>query len=82
MLAAAAATQNAAQGGLLLGVFGLGRVLPLFFAGLSVQFVRRIEAVAPYVPVLEKVFGVFFLGLGSYYLYQAWLFVRQSVAPG
>ena len=81
VLTAAAATQDVAQGALLLFVFGLGRTLPLFLAGLSAAFVQRIEAVAPYVPVFEKVFGVLFLGLGSYYLYLAWVFVRLSIAP-
>lgn len=81
VLTAAAATQDVAQGGLLLVVFGLGRTLPLFFAGLSAQVVRGIEAVAPYVPVFEKVFGMLFLGLGVYYVYQAWMFFRLSLTP-
>ncbi len=57
------------SGGLLLVVFGLGRALPLLIAGLSADFVKRIEVVASYMPYLERVFGFVFLGLGGYYLY-------------
>lgn len=76
VMTAAAATGNIWHGGLLLLVFGLGRALPLFVAGLSTEFVKRIEAVSTYMPYLERVFGVVFLGLGGYYLYQAWEFFQ------
>lgn len=76
VLTAAAATQSVAHGGLLLLVFGLGRTLPLFFAGLSAALVRRIEALSSYVPYLEKVFGVLFVGLGGYYLSEFWAVLR------
>ncbi len=78
VLTAAAATQSIGYGGGLLFVFGLGRVLPLFFAGLFAALVKHIEVVSRYMPMLEKVFGVMFLGLGGYYLYQAWAFFRMS----
>ena len=81
VLTAVAATQKVAQGMLLLFVFGLGRTLPLFLAGLSAAFVRRIEAVAPHVSVFEKACGVLFLGLGSYYLYQVWTLIGLSILP-
>ena len=77
VLTAAAATRSVVYGGVLLLVFGLGRALPLFFAGLFAQWVKRIEVVSRYMPMLEKVFGVMFLGLGGYYLYQAWAFVQM-----
>ena len=76
VLTAAAATQSVVYGGVLLLAFGLGRALPLFFAGLSAALVKRIEVVSRYMPMLEKVFGVMFLGLGGYYLYQAWVFAQ------
>lgn len=67
---AAAGTGRIWYGGLLLLVFGLGRALPLLIAGLSADFVKRIEVVASYMmPYLERVFGFVFLGLGGYYLY-------------
>ena len=71
VMTAAAATGSIWYGGLLLLVFGLGRALPLLVAGLSAEFVKRIEAVSNYMPYLERVFGVVLLGLGGYYLYRA-----------
>ncbi len=50
MMTAAAATGSIWYGGLLLLVFGLGRALPLLIAGLSGDFVKRIEVVASYMP--------------------------------
>ena len=79
-MTAAAATGSIWYGGLLLLIFGLGRALPLLVAGLSAEFVKRIKAVSPYVPYLEKVFGVVFLGLGGYYLYKAWEFFQPYLA--
>jgi hypothetical protein len=29
------------------------------------------------MPMLDKTFGVVFLGLGGYYLYRAWTFVQM-----
>ena len=75
-MTAAAATGSIWYGGVLLLVFGLGRALPLLIAGLSADFVKRIEVVATYMPYLERVFGVVFLGLGGYYMYMAWEFFR------
>jgi cytochrome c-type biogenesis protein len=76
VLTAAAATQSIVYGGILLLVFGLGRVIPLFFAALSAELVKRIEAVSRYIPRLEKAFGVVFVLLGIYYLSQAWIFIQ------
>ena len=76
VLTAAAATQNVVKGSLLLLVFGLGRVVPLFFVGLSTTLAARLEPVARRMALFERAFGVVFVALGGYYLYQAWLFFR------
>lgn len=76
VLTATAATQSVVYGGLLLLVFGLGRTVPLFVAGFSAVLLQRLEALAQYSIVFEKTFGVIFLGLGGYYLFQFWPVVR------
>jgi cytochrome c biogenesis protein CcdA len=77
VLTAAAATQSIVHGGVLLLVFGLGRILPLFLAALSSTLVKRIEAVSRHIPGLEKTFGGVFVLLGIYYLFQAWVFFTE-----
>lgn len=80
MLTAATATQSFVYGGLLLLAFGLGRTLPLFFAGFSAALVRRLHAVSRHAAGLEKALGVVFLALGGYDLYLAWTFVQALLA--
>ncbi len=72
VLTAAAATQSVVQGGVLLFVFGIGRVLPLLGAGLSAGLLRRLQAGSRFAPYLEKACGLAFVALGLYYWYLTW----------
>ena len=70
VLTAASATQQVWYGGLLMFFFGLARAVPLLLAGLLTGVVTRLQVVTRYSKVVERAFGIMFIGLSAYYLYE------------
>lgn len=70
VLTAAAATQQIWYGGLLMFFFGLARAVPLLLAGLLTGVVTRLQFFTRYSKMVERAFGLMFVALGGYYLYE------------
>jgi cytochrome c-type biogenesis protein len=71
VLAAAATTGSPVLGAALLFTFGLARGFPLLVAGMALGAARRVESMAHWVPVVERIAGILLLGGALYFLLRS-----------
>ena len=58
-------------GAALLFVYALGRGVPIVLAGTFTGFLKQLQALGPWMHVLEKASGVIIIGVGLYFLWIA-----------